>query len=69
MVTQYRYYEALKLSLRELSLAHDAFNQGISVGLVSIYIKEALRYLGEITGEITNEDILKNIFSKFCIGK
>lgn len=69
VVTQYRHYEALKLSLRELSLAHDAFNQGISVDLVSIYIKEALRYLGEITGEITNEDILKNIFSKFCIGK
>ncbi|WP_185861019.1 tRNA uridine-5-carboxymethylaminomethyl(34) synthesis GTPase MnmE [Blattabacterium cuenoti] len=69
VVTQYRHYEALKLSLRELSLAHHAFNKGLSVDLISIYIKESLRYLGEITGEITSEDILKNIFSKFCIGK
>ncbi|WP_185857702.1 tRNA uridine-5-carboxymethylaminomethyl(34) synthesis GTPase MnmE [Blattabacterium cuenoti] len=69
VVTQYRHYEALKLSLKELSLAHQAFNQGVSVDLISVYIKEALRYLGEITGEITSEDILKNIFSKFCIGK
>ncbi|AFJ90746.1 tRNA uridine-5-carboxymethylaminomethyl(34) synthesis GTPase MnmE [Blattabacterium sp. (Blaberus giganteus)] len=69
VVTQYRHYEALKLSLRELTLAHNAFNKGLSVDLISIYLKEALRYLGEITGEITSEDILKNIFSKFCIGK
>ncbi|WP_341658060.1 tRNA uridine-5-carboxymethylaminomethyl(34) synthesis GTPase MnmE [Blattabacterium cuenoti] len=69
VVTQNRHYEALNLSLKELSLAHNAFHKGFSIDLVSIYIKEALRYLGEITGEITNEDILKNIFSKFCIGK
>ncbi|BBA17241.1 tRNA uridine-5-carboxymethylaminomethyl(34) synthesis GTPase MnmE [Blattabacterium cuenoti] len=69
VVTQYRHYEALKLSLKELSLAHHAFHKGFSIDLISIYIKEALRYLGEITGEITSEDILQNIFSKFCIGK
>ncbi|WP_185863510.1 tRNA uridine-5-carboxymethylaminomethyl(34) synthesis GTPase MnmE [Blattabacterium cuenoti] len=69
VVTQNRHYEALKLSLRELLLAHNAFNKGFSVDLISIYIKETLRYLGEISGEITSEDILKNIFSKFCIGK
>ncbi|AGW86089.1 tRNA modification GTPase MnmE [Blattabacterium sp. (Nauphoeta cinerea)] len=69
VVTQNRHYEALKRSLRELSLAHNALNKGFSVDLISIYIKETLRYLGEISGEITSEDILKNIFSKFCIGK
>ncbi|WP_185871393.1 tRNA uridine-5-carboxymethylaminomethyl(34) synthesis GTPase MnmE [Blattabacterium cuenoti] len=69
VITQYRHYEALKLSLKELLLARHAFNNGFSVDLISIYIKEVLRYLGVITGEITNEDILKNIFSKFCIGK
>ncbi|WP_185860456.1 tRNA uridine-5-carboxymethylaminomethyl(34) synthesis GTPase MnmE [Blattabacterium cuenoti] len=69
LVTQYRHYEALKRSLRELSFASHTFNKGFSVDLVSINIKEALRYLGEITGEITSEDVLKNIFSKFCIGK
>jgi tRNA modification GTPase TrmE len=69
VVTQYRHYEALKLASRELALAHNALNKGVSVDLVSIYIQGALQYLGEITGEITNEDILENIFSKFCIGK
>ncbi|WP_185868779.1 tRNA uridine-5-carboxymethylaminomethyl(34) synthesis GTPase MnmE [Blattabacterium cuenoti] len=69
VVTQSRHYEALKLSLREILLAYEALKRGSSEDLVSIYIKEALRYLGEITGEVTSEDILKNIFSKFCIGK
>ncbi|WP_185861890.1 tRNA uridine-5-carboxymethylaminomethyl(34) synthesis GTPase MnmE [Blattabacterium cuenoti] len=69
VVTQNRHYEALQLSLKEVLLADDALHKGLSEDLVSIYIKEALRYLGEITGEITSEDILKNIFSKFCIGK
>lgn len=70
IVTQSRHYEALKLSLIEICLAHDGLiNKGLSEDLISIHIKEALRYLGEITGETTNEDILKNIFSKFCIGK
>lgn len=69
IVTQNRHYEALKKSLEEVFLAHEAFNKRISEDLISIHIKEALRYLGEITGEITNEEILKNIFSKFCIGK
>ncbi len=69
IITQSRHYEALKLSLREICLAHDVINKGLSEDLISIHIKEALRHLGEITGETTNEDILKNIFSKFCIGK
>ncbi|WP_185859045.1 tRNA uridine-5-carboxymethylaminomethyl(34) synthesis GTPase MnmE [Blattabacterium cuenoti] len=69
VVTQSRHYEILKLSLREVLLADDALKKGLSEDLVSIYIKEALRYLGEITGEVTSEDILRNIFSKFCIGK
>ncbi|WP_185871964.1 tRNA uridine-5-carboxymethylaminomethyl(34) synthesis GTPase MnmE [Blattabacterium cuenoti] len=69
VVTQSRHYEALKLSLKEVLLAYDALKKGSSEDLVSIYIKEALRYLGEITGEVTSEDILNNIFSKFCIGK
>ncbi|WP_185864746.1 tRNA uridine-5-carboxymethylaminomethyl(34) synthesis GTPase MnmE [Blattabacterium cuenoti] len=69
IVTQNRHYEALNLSLEEMNLAHDAFNKGVSEDLISIHIKEVLRHLGKITGEITNEDILTNIFSKFCIGK
>ncbi|WP_185856443.1 tRNA uridine-5-carboxymethylaminomethyl(34) synthesis GTPase MnmE [Blattabacterium cuenoti] len=71
IVTQNRHYEALKKSFQEVLLAHKILIQKrvTEEDLVSIHIKESLRHLGEITGEITNEDILKNIFSKFCIGK
>ncbi|AWU44855.1 tRNA uridine-5-carboxymethylaminomethyl(34) synthesis GTPase MnmE [Blattabacterium punctulatus] len=69
IVTQNRHYEALKKSLKEVLLAHDALTKRVPEDLVSIHIKEALHHLGKITGEITNEEVLKNIFSKFCIGK
>ena len=41
----------------------------LNTDLIALDIKYSLSYLGEITGEITNDDILSNIFSKFCIGK
>ncbi|WP_113738555.1 tRNA uridine-5-carboxymethylaminomethyl(34) synthesis GTPase MnmE [Blattabacterium clevelandi] len=69
IVTQNRHYEALKQSLKEVLLAHDALSKRLPEDLVSIHIKEALHHLGKITGEITNEEVLKNIFSQFCIGK
>jgi tRNA modification GTPase len=42
---------------------------GVSGDLLAMDIRQALHYLGEITGEITTDDLLGNIFSKFCIGK
>jgi len=42
---------------------------GISNDLLALDIRQALHHLGEITGEITTDDLLENIFSKFCIGK
>ncbi|HIO68508.1 MAG TPA: tRNA uridine-5-carboxymethylaminomethyl(34) synthesis GTPase MnmE, partial [Flavobacteriales bacterium] len=41
----------------------------IGTELLAQYIKAALEHLGEITGEVTNDEILGNIFSRFCIGK
>ena len=55
-----------KKSLKEIKVAID---NHISGDLLSIDINRCLHYLGEITGEITNEDRLDYIFSKFCIGK
>jgi tRNA modification GTPase len=43
--------------------------EGITGDLLAMDIRQALHYLGEITGEITTEELLGNIFSKFCIGK
>ncbi|WP_185882197.1 tRNA uridine-5-carboxymethylaminomethyl(34) synthesis GTPase MnmE [Blattabacterium cuenoti] len=71
IVTNNRHYEALKKTLEEISIAYNALalNNNISIDLISLHIRESFRFLGQITGEITNEEVLSNIFSKFCIGK
>ena len=46
-----------------------SIEKGLSGEFISVDLRNALKFLGEITGEITNEDILNNIFLKFCIGK
>jgi len=45
------------------------FGQKIPSDLIAIDVRQAIYHLGEITGEITSNEILENIFSKFCIGK
>ncbi|WP_185868732.1 tRNA uridine-5-carboxymethylaminomethyl(34) synthesis GTPase MnmE [Blattabacterium cuenoti] len=69
VVIQHRHYEAFRLSLKEIKEADDSFNKGISEEIISIHLKRALQHLEKITGKITSEDILNNIFSQFCIGK
>jgi tRNA modification GTPase len=44
-------------------------DKGITNDILAMEIRQALHHLGEITGEITTDDLLENIFSKFCIGK
>jgi tRNA modification GTPase len=44
-------------------------DKGITNDILAMEIRQALHHLGEITGEITTNDLLNNIFSKFCIGK
>lgn len=59
----------LEKCLEELKLFRNGMDAGIALDLVAQDIKEALDCLGEITGEITTEDILENMFSQFCVGK
>lgn len=69
IVTNARHFHALKEVARSLQDIKDGLNKKIPGDLLALDIRRSLHYLGEITGEITNEDQLDYIFSKFCIGK
>ena len=69
IVTNQRHYEQLKKTLSELKIAIEGLNNGLSGDLLAINIKQSLFHLGLITGEVTSDDLLSNIFGKFCIGK
>jgi len=69
IVTNARHFNALKKLDSSLVEIQTGLNHQVTGDLLSSDIKNALYYLGEITGEITNEDQLDYIFSKFCIGK
>ena len=69
IVTNTRHYNALLSALEEINKVQEGLNNDLSGDLLAIDIREALHYFGEITGEITNDDLLGNIFANFCIGK
>ena len=69
IVSNARHYEALTKSLHALENIEQGIDKDIPIDLLDIDIREALQHLGEITGEITTDEILDNIFGKFCIGK
>lgn len=69
IVTNTRHYEALQQVASALVDIRNGLDRKLSGDLLSLDIRRCLHWLGEITGEITNEDQLDYIFSKFCIGK
>lgn len=69
ILTNARHYEALQEMLRSLATVQKGLEENIPGDLLAADIRQCLFYLGTITGEITNEDRLDFIFSKFCIGK
>ena len=69
IVTNIRHYEELKLALNEVKSIFDALNNNISSEFLAIHIRQALSHIGLITGEVTTDTLLANIFQKFCIGK
>lgn len=69
IITNARHYEALQLLQSALGEIKTGLEEELSPELLTPDIRRSLHYLGEITGEITNEDRLDYIFSKFCIGK
>ncbi len=69
IVTNTRHYDALLKAFEEIQKVKYGLDTGLSGDLLAIDIRQALYHFGEITGEITNDDLLGNIFANFCIGK
>jgi tRNA modification GTPase len=69
IITNLRHYEALTHVYESLGRVEEGIRSDLPEDLVAIDIRQAIHYLGEITGEITNDEILGNIFRNFCIGK
>ena len=69
IVTNLRHFEALQNTQTALQDVLNGMATGISSDLIAMDIRHALRHLGEITGSISTDDLLDNIFSNFCIGK
>lgn len=69
IVSNTRHYQALKEALSSIESVEKGFQSGLPTDLASIDIRQALYHLGTITGQITNDEVLGNIFGKFCIGK
>jgi len=69
VVTNIRHFEALKRSSEAVQRIMKGIHNSITSDLLAMDIREVLHYLGEITGEITTDEILGNIFKNFCIGK
>ena len=69
LVTNLRHYHGLKQTNDSLDRVLAGMDSGITGDFLAMDIRQALHYLGEITGQVTTDDLLANIFSKFCIGK
>ena len=69
VVSNARHYEALQNALGAIIDIGKGLKNELSGDLLSVHINEAICFLGEISGEISNHELLGNIFSKFCIGK
>lgn len=69
IVTNSRHYDALLKALEEVQKIQSGIDNNLSGDLLAIDMRQALYYLGTITGKVSEDDILGNIFANFCIGK
>lgn len=69
IVTNARHFEALNSALGSIVRVNDGLTNQIPTDFLAQDIRECLHFLGEITGDISSDEVLGNIFSKFCIGK
>lgn len=69
IVTNTRHYDSLLKALEEIQKVQWGIQSNLSSDLMAIDIRQALYYFGEITGQVSNDELLGNIFANFCIGK
>ncbi len=69
MISNARHYEAISRAHEAIVRVQNGLRDGLSGELLSLDLQDCLAALGEVTGQITNQEVLANIFSKFCIGK
>lgn len=69
IVTNTRHYDSLLKALEAIQKVEWGLQSDLSADLMAIDIRQALYYFGEITGQVTNDELLGNIFANFCIGK
>jgi tRNA modification GTPase len=69
IISSSRHHQALKKVDESLQGVERGFEQGVTSDFIAMDMRQALHWLGGITGEITTDDLLENIFSRFCIGK
>src|SRR5690606_17761903 len=69
IVTNTRHYDSLLKALEEIEKVKYGLDTGLPSDLMAIDIRQALYHFGEITGQVTNDELLGNIFANFCIGK
>ncbi len=69
IITNTRHYDSLLKALDEIQKVQYGIQSNLSSDLMAIDIRQALYYFGEITGQVTNDELLGNIFANFCIGK
>ena len=69
LITNIRHKNIISHALENVKKANEALNANMPIDIITIYIKDILEDLGEITGEVVTEDVINEIFSKFCLGK
>jgi tRNA modification GTPase len=69
VISSARHYEALRHVSSNLDAVQLGLDEGRTTELIAADLRHALHWLGEITGEVSNDELLGNIFGKFCIGK
>lgn len=69
LITNIRQKNNISEAIDDVNKAKETVKKGMSVDIIAIFIKDILEDLGNITGEVVNEDIINEIFSKFCLGK